>query len=143
MKVQINAGALVGACERYIAATDKRLLEDLERQIQSYMVPYTHPPGRVGKPIIVGWWLWKTTKWVTKTVTYPEVRRTRDEAEKYALTYYGRKNGIGIASYDRAVQFRAIAKHKNPNTLLEITDPELEGIAPYLSEFSDPNGRIE
>lgn len=40
----------------------------------------------------------------------------------------------------RAKLFRAIAIHKQPQTLLEITDPELEGIAPYLAEFE--GGRI-
>lgn len=97
MKVQINAGALVGACDRYIPKLEARI------------ALLTPAPS---------WW-----DWIPLSPNFPLI------AIKEKL--------------ERVQTFRAIAKHKNPNTILEITDSELDGVAPYLSEFSDPNGRIE
>lgn len=121
MKVQINAGALVAACQRYILSQETVYTESKADVVKNCTADVTS-----------GWWLWHKTA----------PRMSRHQADTLSAQWEARHRDSNLP-LRRAIIFLAIAKHKNPNTLLEITDPELEGIAPYLSEFNDPNGRIE
>lgn len=120
MKVQINAGALVAAADRYIVKIDARYAELYKAEID-----------KLQQPKYIKFLFWVFT---IKGLTYEQAVARAD---------HWNRSWNADTTLKRAHTFKAIAKHKNPNTILEITDPELEGIAPYLSEFSDPTGRIE
>ena len=146
MKVQVNAGALLAACERYISAMDIASATQREDTISRLMRRQTikDPPTLEKYSVKTGWWIFGATEEKFRFVYHPErtVQRTREEAEEMVasnIKYFPNH----LPSCDRAKLFRDIAKHKNPNTLLELTDAELDGIAPYLAPFNDPNGRIE
>lgn len=138
MKVQINAGALAAACGRYIVMVEKHHSEGRAASIK-HSLETANIPTTAEETVTIGRWWWKQS--YQKLVAGSPRVSTPAEAEDRATRVWG--NLPYNQSYQRAQLFLAIAKHKNPNTLLEITDPELEGIAPYLSEFNDPNGRID
>jgi hypothetical protein len=108
VKVQIYAGALVAAADRYLAAIEPEFQKE-EARIAKDVADRQAEYGKPRK-----WW---------DILGFPMLPMYPIWPNKYTEQRH------------RVETFRAIAKHKRPETLLEITDPELEGIAPYLSEY--------
>lgn len=125
MKVQIYAKALAGACERYLAAFEASNVKAKTDFIASYILPKPHPPIITGK--YIGWWIFR--RWIEETIPQPDKIGTLEEAQRQADIFYSWQPN------NKILILQAIARHKRPETMFEMTDEELAPIAKYLSEF--------
>lgn len=107
MKFQVYAGSLFVACDAYIAAKEKAHEQYIAEWIMGSMQPRT-----------TGCLWWK------KTIT-----KTEDEARAEVLSFF-----TGRPELTKERRIRAVAKHKQSNILLEVTDEEIGDIALYLPD---------
>lgn len=135
MKVQIYAGALAAACDKAIEARQKWLDDARQETVDKALLPYrVQPTYRREK---TGIWPFQTLR--TVEIPSPELQRTPAEAKAFAEAAWSQFN---YGPPQGTLRLRDIAKHKNPNTLLELTDQELEGISQYLAPYDNSEGRI-
>lgn len=125
MKFQVYAGSLAVACDAYIASIEDYNKGAFEYAIEREMKPKPQPD--FVERSWTGWWLWRRVKEVR--TPQPDLVLTREEAKKEALKFTGT---IGIPR--NTMRIRAIAKHKQSNILLEVTDEEIGDIALYLPD---------